>query len=335
MVITKENSVRIGFNNIETTQHPDGWRPKYNYLEFYNRVLPNQLVESKYPWYVALCPFHVDKTTPNLRVNILSGGYKCMACGSTGNASNFIIRTLPSGKIEVDLPNTITNAEHIEQIEEYENSQEHKKETAELTLLVDARRAQTAHDWLFQQPYALQLLQRDRGLTEESIRKWRLGFIQGTVTIPIPDITGKLANLKFHKKWSTEYAKNQLFPWEAVIKPNPVVVIVEGEFDMMICRQNGINAVTQTFGANTWSDEFSKFFRSKTTYLAYDNDGPGLNAAIEVGRAIWKEHGSAFIIKWPPFMQPKEDNVDFFVKYKQTAADYGRLLSQAVSIMRM
>jgi hypothetical protein len=34
-------------------------------------------------WRSALCPFHADRS-PSLRVRLVSGGYKCMACGERG-----------------------------------------------------------------------------------------------------------------------------------------------------------------------------------------------------------------------------------------------------------
>jgi DNA primase len=34
-------------------------------------------------WRSAVCPFHEDKR-PSLRVNIETGGYRCMACGAKG-----------------------------------------------------------------------------------------------------------------------------------------------------------------------------------------------------------------------------------------------------------
>jgi len=326
--------MRIGSNNIESDKGRE-FRPRYNYLEFYRRILGTPLVERKYPWFVTYCPFHNDKKTPNLNVNVLSGNYKCFACSAAGGAYNFIVQELHNGR-EINIPEAVTDPNQIKQIDDYENSREYSKELDEITLLMEARRADSAHLALFQQPLALQMIQRDRGLTIESIYKWKLGFLQGAVTIPIPDITGKIANLKFHKKFSTDHAKNQLFPWEAVVNNrSPYVLLVEGEFDMMICRQNGFNACTQTFGANTWTDEFSKFVRHKTTYIAYDNDQPGKDAAINTGRSIWKEHGLVYVLQWPDFMKNKEDHIDFFVKYGQTAEDYKKLLSKAVNIMNI
>lgn len=34
-------------------------------------------------WRDAICQFHAD-TTPSLRVNVETGGYKCMSCGARG-----------------------------------------------------------------------------------------------------------------------------------------------------------------------------------------------------------------------------------------------------------
>ena len=39
-------------------------------------------------WRSALCPFHNDKK-PSLRINILSGGFICMACGEKGDLISF------------------------------------------------------------------------------------------------------------------------------------------------------------------------------------------------------------------------------------------------------
>lgn len=40
-------------------------------------------------WRDALCPFHPDKH-PSLRVNVCTGGYKCMACGASGDGLNLL-----------------------------------------------------------------------------------------------------------------------------------------------------------------------------------------------------------------------------------------------------
>jgi len=34
-------------------------------------------------WRSALCPFH-DDTRPSLRINVQTGGFRCMSCGAKG-----------------------------------------------------------------------------------------------------------------------------------------------------------------------------------------------------------------------------------------------------------
>jgi hypothetical protein len=41
------------------------------------------ILMGKGEWKDAICPFHPD-TRPSLRINITSGGFKCMACGTKG-----------------------------------------------------------------------------------------------------------------------------------------------------------------------------------------------------------------------------------------------------------
>jgi DNA primase len=40
-------------------------------------------LKGKGDWRDALCPFHDDRK-PSLRINILKGAYRCMACGAHG-----------------------------------------------------------------------------------------------------------------------------------------------------------------------------------------------------------------------------------------------------------
>ena len=43
-----------------------------------------------------LCPFHPDKNNPNLRINTESnkhrGGYRCFACGESGDVFDFVMK---------------------------------------------------------------------------------------------------------------------------------------------------------------------------------------------------------------------------------------------------
>ena len=52
--------------------------------DFYRHELPNAKLK-KHGWNDGgLCPFHADNTAGSFRVNLITGAYKCFACGVAG-----------------------------------------------------------------------------------------------------------------------------------------------------------------------------------------------------------------------------------------------------------
>lgn len=322
--------VKINSRNVDDASD---FNPRYNYVAFYERVLGRNIKEAKYPWYQTTCPFHNDDK-PSYFVNAITGYSHCFACGVSKNYYDFVVMKNKLG-FSFNFASDVTSNEDIARIVEFEKTVGIKKEPDELFLAMEEVRANKSHEFLFRQPFAMQLLQRDRGLTVETIKRFKIGFMRGTVTIPIYANNGKISSLKFHKKYQTEGAKNQLFPWSSLKEYSSHLVIVEGEFDALITVQNGFSAITQTAGANSWDESFNPLFRRKNIFIAYDNDQAGKEGAIMVGKSLWKSRCDVNIVSWPSFMKNKEDHVDFFVKYKQTAADYKTLLNNAKSIVQV
>jgi len=324
--LTYRNNMEIGkFNNFDAS-----YEPRKDFLSFYSKVFDGKIKLRKYPYYKAFCPFHNDTKTPNLSINIISGHYTCFACGASGGYWDLIVSQAPDIGYKVITPSEITDVEALKKIEGYK-----KKNTApdELELAVESSRAKKAQEFLHRTPMELRKLTRDRGLTLETIQKWGLGFLHGGISIPIPSKNGNLGALKVHKKWTTEGALNQLYPWEAVLYNKlPYVVLVEGEFDMMVLRQAGINAVTDIFGANAWTSEFNKYFWRKIVYVFYDNDFAGQQATKAIAHSLWESKISVKIPQWPAYMKEKEDQTDFFVKYQKTKQDYWHILNNAIGV---
>ena len=53
-------------------------------FDFYSHELPNTKLK-KHDWNDGgLCPFHNDNNTGSFRVNLITGAYKCFACGMAG-----------------------------------------------------------------------------------------------------------------------------------------------------------------------------------------------------------------------------------------------------------
>jgi hypothetical protein len=65
------------------------------------------------------------------------------------------------------------------------------------------------------------------------------------------------------------------------------VVIVAGEWDMMLARQHGLtNALTVTSGEGHWQPHFTPLFEGRTVTIVYDNDDTGRNGAEKVARIL-------------------------------------------------
>jgi DNA primase len=65
---------------LNTNYIKDSIRP----LDFYNHELPGATLK-KHGWNDGgLCPFHSDNHTGSFRVNLVTGAYKCFACGMVG-----------------------------------------------------------------------------------------------------------------------------------------------------------------------------------------------------------------------------------------------------------
>lgn len=317
-VLSYRNSMEIRVSELRDS------RNREDYLAFYSKIFSGNLKLKKFPYYITYCPFHKDKKTPNLYINIINGRYHCFACTAKGSYSDFILSNALKNNF-LQIPK-LTDKNRIEQLDKYSN----KKELSELDLAVENNKAEDAHKLLLRHTMALKRLWENKGINLSTINKYKIGFINGTYAIPIYDRVGKIACLKQHKLRSTKGCTNQIYPWEAVLhNPSPYVSLVEGEFDTHICRQNGINSCTQIFGVGGWEEYFNRYFYRKTAYILYDNDLAGEKGMEKVWENLKNTRVDIKFPKWPDFMKEKEDHVDYFVKYKQTAKNYWNLLKNA------
>ena len=152
-----------------------------------NRVIDAAVVEDVVSDFVSLkrrgvnllglCPFH-DEKTPSFTVSPAKGIYKCFGCGRAGNAVSFLMEHEQMGF--ADSIRYLGRKFNIE-IEETQNTQEEKekislKENWQVVLdyaanyfasnLLDSEEGKRIGLSYF----------KERGLTQESIQKWKLGY---------------------------------------------------------------------------------------------------------------------------------------------------------------
>lgn len=98
-----------------------------------------------------------------------------------------------------------------------------------------------------------------------------------------------------------DYGRSRLFPPSSQWKPG-TIWLCEGESDMICARSQGLNAVTQTAGCGTWTEEFTSCFEGRDVVIAYDCDAAGLRGAMKAAESLAEVAKSVRVIVWPESM---------------------------------
>lgn len=168
---------------------------------------------------------------------------------------------------------------------------------------------------------ALPYLQ-SRGITEETARMFRLGFVknpetghelyQGKLSIPYLTPSGvidirfrSLSNESGPKYLSRPGASTHIYNITALNKDNGMLVICEGEIDTIIATQVGLIAVGLP-GANNWKPFYSRVLDGWDKIMLFCD---GDNAGREMAKTISRELDNVF----PVFMPDNQDVNDVFL----------------------
>ena len=123
---------------------------------------------------------------------------------------------------------------------------------------------------------------KNRGFTEETIEKFKLGYSSFYKGISIPHYqNGSLVSIKYRIIEPKDFRRKTgtpsvLFNMDAV-EGTDEITIVEGEFDCIAGVQNGVkNIVAITVGACGWKEEWTPLLKGfKKIYLCLDSDEKG------------------------------------------------------------
>jgi len=208
------------------------------------------------------CPFcHND--TYHFYIAKKKGLYNCKKCDASGNFYK-LQKSLGDVPGITDLRSVI-NETHTE---------------------LDEKQVDILHANLLKDPVALKFF-HDRGMTDESIEKFKLGYdVTGWVTIP-HYYQSKLVNIKYRQIISEKKfkripnCKSVLFNIDNLDYKTNYVIIVEGELDAVMGSQCGfINILGTTVGADTFPGEWlSELNTFKYIYICYDSDEAGQRGA--------------------------------------------------------
>lgn len=135
-----------------------------------------------------------------------------------------------------------------------------------------------------------------RGLSEETIREYQIGYDKNTnrITIPIFDLLGNCVNIRKFK-WQKDqkgpkaishgkgFGETRLFPERLLSRGK--FYLVEGEWDALVLNQNGLPAASWTCGTLSWSSSYNLLLEDKELLVRYDDDHGG-----KKGEAVVQSH---------------------------------------------
>lgn len=173
-----------------------------------------------------------------------------------------------------------------------------------------------------------------RGLTEETINHFKLGYDSKKRAVSIPHFKdGELINIKYRflepkemRYTSEPNAEQWLFNDVAIpiALEKGAVAIAEGEMDCISLWQAGFkNVISPGSGANSYGPWIEHLDKLKSVYIAYDNDQPGQAAAKELAERIGIEKCKN--VKYPEGIKDANEYIQ-----KHTADELRILFSKAI-----
>jgi DNA primase len=151
-------------------------------------------------------------------------------------------------------------------------------------------------------------LQEERGLADETIRKFKLGYVgddplpgheKYTRCISIPYLApdGSVVSIRYRRldgegpKYLTMPGDiSRLYNTSALTKPYSKICITEGEIDAQTTEQDGLPAVGIP-GANTWLPVWTLLFRQyDSVFVLADDDKAGREFGATVQRGLETAH---------------------------------------------
>lgn len=289
------------------------------YTSFFQERIPNLPTPNDKGEVMVPCVFHKD-SSPSLGINLETGKWKCFATHCPGHAGGGYKKFDSAMRGEFSGGKPIA----VEPIAE---------------TVVDG-----FHLALLAANATLGWLERERGITLDAVKRFKLGWDGDRLWIPIRDATGQVVNIRRYKPnhhgkdkvlpYSQAYNQPRLFPMASL--ESEWVLLTEGETDTLLALSLGFPAITGTGGAGVWTKEFSQAFAGKKVVVCYDVDKAGTKGAAEVAAKLLSFAGVVHRLTLPLNGESEgKDLTDYVVKGKHTAEDLKELVRLAPQVEPM
>lgn len=238
------------------------------------------------------CPLHTDEH-PSASLNTEKGVAQCFACGWAGTAVHLESRLYgedwEEAKAEVERENLenqdllIMDGCYIPQSPDSPSPYMGPPSRP----LPSEEQLKVWQDGLLRDDGLMTFLRERKGLTEESVRRFGLGWTGERIAIPIRAADGSLMNVRQYDPERRKpkflncagHGARRLWAPDPKAWDSDSILIVAGEWDAMLTTQEGYAAITSTGGEGNFDPAWGPLFRGKKVVVCYDNDATGLEGA--------------------------------------------------------
>lgn len=268
------------------------------------------------------CPLHEDNNrSASLQVN--SSEWYCQACGAGGS----VISLIKQRAEWVTPPSESVNgrAARSRQYQDPETIPTNGDIMRWAAALLDN---DSALDWLIE----------NRGLTSDTLRKYKIGWIRERklYTIPVFGPESELWCVRLYnpfpppgkrKIWQIRgMISKSLYPYSSLAlarESGGRILIDGGEWDTLINLQNGITAITRTGAEDVWLPSWNPLFEGLDVYVGHDADEKGRSANTKVSKSLGPYANSVREITLPyPYSEDHgKDWTDFWFEHDRADAE--------------
>ncbi len=247
---------------------------------------------------------------PSCSVNLISGAWKCHACGARGGAYDAALAKKhgPRSAIDLMIAHGLTDrrarlrtaAELLRDpdgpriVRTHTGARrrpaEHRPPRMALQATEqDISRWQTA---LSRRPSLIARLARERGWRHDTIRALELGLDCGRITIPIRNAHGQLRGvLRYQPEHAGRPKMLAVLGSRIGLVPHPAaelserILLVEGPPDMIAARSRGLPAIAVP-GDHAWQPAWAPLFAGRPIQIVMDADMQGRAAAERIAHDL-------------------------------------------------
>lgn len=268
----------------------------------------------RYDNYVAaLCVFHED-TRPSLLV-FEDGYFRCLSCGATGRFE-YLYETIKGRR-----PRHAPTEKAVWSIPKMSLIREENE-----ALAMSAHNVMVDYD-------TLRWYLVERGL-EGRIEPCRLGWLDGWITIPIYEKSGKFSGLCLRAMSHVQRATGQRFaqprgqkpllyvPDWKILERQTTLAVVFGLFDALALSDLRHAVCTSTGGKDSFNPEWLDFWRGPITVIP--DKGEEEDANELVSKLDWRGK-----VWFPPYGDDEKDMADYLAHGKRD--DLAKLLASALT----